>query len=189
MPPVQIALYIVLGIALAISVVTDLRSRLIYNLVTVPTLVIALALRAALVGWRGAGVESAPFGLLPGLVGLVCGGLIFYVMYLVGGMGGGDVKLMAAVGAALGFPVVLYALMFTALVGGLMAVLLLLWQGSLLETFVGMGKKIAEVLHLKREEGPKPPAKYVPYGVAIALGSIWAVAWDLTHPLLESVAR
>jgi len=189
MPPVQIALYVVLGIALAISVVTDLRSRLIYNVVTVPTLVIALALRAALVGWRGAGAENAAFGVLPGLVGLACGGLIFYLMYLVGGMGGGDVKLMAAVGAVLGFPVVLYALMFTALVGGLMAILVLLWQGSLVLTFLGMGKKLAHALHIRRDEGPKPEPKYVPYGVAIALGSVWAVAWDLTHPLLDSIAR
>lgn len=189
MPPVQIALYVVLGIALAISVVTDLRSRLIYNLVTIPTLVIALGLRAALVGWRGTGLENAPYGLLPGLVGFVCGGLIFYVMFLFGGMGGGDVKLMAAVGAALGFPVVLYALMFTALVGGLMAILVLLWDGSLARTFVGMGKKLAHVLHIKRVDGPAPERKYVPYGVAIALGSIWAVAWDLTHPIFETVAR
>jgi prepilin peptidase CpaA len=168
----------VLGIALAISVVTDVRERLIYNVVTLPAMVLALAVRGLMAGFR---VEN---GLLSGLVGLAAGGLVFYVMFLFGGMGGGDVKLMAAVGAALGFPVVLYAVAFTALVGGLLAVLVMLWEGSLVETFANMGKKLAHALRIKRIEGEPPPPKYIPYGVAIAIGSVWAVAWDLTHPLM-----
>lgn len=183
MPPVQIALYVVLGIALAISAVTDVRVQLIYNVVTVPALVICLALRGLLAGFRG---EN---GLLLGLVGFGIAGLIFLVMYWLGGMGGGDLKLMAVVGAALGFPTALYAVVFTALVGGLQAILMLLWEGSFVETFANIGKKLGHALRIKRIDGDPPPPKYIPYGVAIAIGSIWAVAWDLTHPLRDSIAR
>jgi prepilin peptidase CpaA len=187
MPPVQIALYVVLGVALAISVVTDVRSRLIYNVVTFPTMGLALLLRLALVGVRGETFAEAQLGLLPGVIGLAVGWFAFYLMYLLGGMGGGDVKLMGAVGAALGFPVILYALMFTALVGGLQAILVLLWDGSLAKTMVNAGRRVAHALHLRRiEEGGEPERKYVPYGVAIALGTVWAVWWDLTHPIAIS---
>lgn len=186
MPPVQIALYVVLGVALAISVVTDVRSRLIYNVVTFPAIALALLLRLGFVGLRADSFAEAQLGLLPGLVGLAVGWFAFYVMYLLGGMGGGDVKLMGAVGAALGFPVVLYALMFTALVGGLQAILVLLWDGSLTATLVNAGKRMAQALRVRRREGEPPAPKYVPYGVAIALGSVWAVWWDLTHPIALS---
>jgi prepilin peptidase CpaA len=185
MPPVQIAMYALLGVALVISVITDLKSRLILNVVTIPTIAIALLLRFLMVGWRTQDITQAMYTLPNGLVGLAIGWIIFYVMFFFGGMGGGDVKLMGAVGAALGFPVVLYAVMFTALVGGLQAVLVLLWDGSLLKTFTNAGRRLAHALHIKRMEGPEPEKKYVPYGVAIALGSIWAVAWDLTHPLID----
>jgi prepilin peptidase CpaA len=183
MPTVQIVLYSLLGLALTISVVTDVRSRLIYDVVTYPTALLALIIRFALVGWKGSN-ETASFGLLPGLLGLALGFVLFYVMFVFGGMGGGDVKLMGAVGAVLGFPAILYAVMFTALVGGLQAVLVLLWDGSLLKTASNAMRMVAHALHIKRIEGEPPPRKYVPYGVAIALGTAWAIYWDYTHPLL-----
>ena len=182
MPPVQIAIYVVLGLALAISFVTDVREQMIYDVVTYPTIVICLLLRLALVGWRGPNFE---FSLLSGLIGFAIGFGLFLIMFLMGGMMGGDVKLMGAVGAALGLPGIVYALMFTALVGGLEAILFLLWEGSLLKTLSNAGKRMLHALHIKRLEGPEPERKYVPYGVAIALGSVWAVYYDLTAPLIS----
>src|SRR4051812_32326630 len=185
MPLVQIALYAVLGIALAISAATDLKSRLIYNVITFPTMILTLLLRVGLVGWTSPDPRLAPYGLLSGLIGFAVGFGLFWLMSIREWVAMGDVKLMGAVGAGLGFPVVLYALMFISLAGGLLAVVVLLWEGSLLKTFGNMGKRIAHVLRIKRIEGQEPEHKYVPYGVAIAIGSAWAVYYDLSHPLLD----
>ena len=67
-------------------------------------------------GWSGAG--SA-------LLGTACGAGVFLMFYLLGGMGGGDVKLMAGFGAVLGSQLLFEAALWTAGCGGLMAVLFL----------------------------------------------------------------
>jgi prepilin peptidase CpaA len=188
MPSVQLALYAVLALALVISVVTDLRSRMIYDVVTLPTAGLSLVLRFIWVGLRGSG-PTAQYGLLPGLVGLAVGFVLFFIMFAFGGMGGGDVKLMAAVGAALGWPIILHAVVFTALVGGLQAIIALLWDGSLLRTLANAVRMLGHALHIKRVEEAQPSRKYVPYGVAIALGTCWAVVWDLTHPIGDLVGN
>jgi len=135
----------VLGAALAISVVSDLRARLIYNWVTLPALAIELGLAALASGWPGLGWS---------IVGmLVCAGPLA-LGSMFGAMGMGDVKLMAVVGAVAGWPASLPVLFIVSVAGGLQA------AGQLLYA---------------RARGHKRP-KYVPYGVAIAAGTLatWA---------------
>ncbi|MBS2031562.1 MAG: prepilin peptidase [Deltaproteobacteria bacterium] len=187
MPTVQIVLYAVLGLALVISAVTDIKSRLIYDVITLPTILLSLLIR--LVHGGPINPLTNTWGLASGLAGLFIGFGVFFVMMLTGGMMAGDVKLMAAVGAALGIPGVVSALMFTALVGGLEAILVVVWKGSLVDTFVNMGRKLAHALRIKRMDGPPAEKTYVPYGVAIAVGSVWAMWWDWQHPLLDSVSH
>jgi prepilin peptidase CpaA len=136
--------------ALAISVVTDLRQRLILNAVTYP----ALAIVAACLLWLGGlGVlaESA-------LGVLVCAGP-FALMMLRGWMGAGDVKLMAVAGAvsgaAAGWPFSLAVLLCVAIAGGVQSALWML------------------ATKLRGAERPK----YVPYGVSIFVGTIAAFLW------------
>ena len=79
--------------ALAVAVVgavKDVRGARIPNWLTYSGLGSALAVRGVVLGW---------VGLKGGFAGLLLAGGIFYVLFLLGGMGGGDVKLMAAVGA------------------------------------------------------------------------------------------
>ena len=76
-----------------IGSVTDVRERRVPNFVTGPAIVVGLMLHTIFGGWRGLG-DSA-------LAGLIAGG-IFLVFFLAGGMGAGDVKLMAAVGCFAG---------------------------------------------------------------------------------------
>src|SRR5436309_13402218 len=79
---------------------TDLRSRRIPNWLTFPARVLGLAAH---------GVAGGSSGLTQGVLGaLVAGGLLL-PGWLLGWMGAGDVKLMAAVGAWLSFPVSLFA--------------------------------------------------------------------------------
>jgi len=175
---IQIAIWVVLGVALAISVVTDLRTRKILNVVTFPTIVLCLALRLAgglkAGDWWGA--AGGP-GVAGGLVGLAVGGVFFFVMNVMGGMGMGDVKLAAAVGSGVGFPSVLACLIFIGIAGGIEAVVVLIWQGKVLKTFGGMARSALQKAKIvKPDTSPRERTK-IPYGVAIALGTVWGVLW------------
>jgi prepilin peptidase CpaA len=173
----QIAIDAVLALALAISVVTDLRTRKIKNVVTYPTTLICLGLRAVGGGW---GTAASP-GVLSGLIGLVIGFALFVIPALINSelMGLGDAKLMAAVGAGVGFPMILPCLIYIALVGGVLAVVVLLWNGALWRTLAGMGLKVAQKIKIASGENARTPGIKVPYGVAIACGTVWGVLWSM----------
>lgn len=151
------------------STITDLRSRKIPDLLTLPAMVLGLVL-----GFVGGGVVgglSAATGLL------VCGG-VFWIVALAGGMGGGDVKMMAAVGALLGMPDGLWGLVYAALLGGALAIGTALVRGHLWRAFKNIGLWALGLLRLTKERpalGQGAPL-WVPYGVAIAAGAIWAEA-------------
>lgn len=176
MPPVQIALWIVLGVALVISVVTDVSSARILDVVTWPTIGVALAIR--LIGW---GVGDLETGLVSGVV--AAAGLmgLFALWAWRGKMGWGDVKLMGAVGAALGYPGAMAALIFTALVGALQAIVTLLWKGQLWDTFGGWLRRWAMKVRLLPKDAQQAPQRHIPYGVAIAVGSAWAMWWERSN--------
>ena len=167
----EIVLVSLTGVAVAVSLVTDLRSRKILNVVTYPALVAGPVIHGIAYGWSttmGRGLEWS-------LVGLVVGGLPFLVINAIDSraFGMGDVKLMAAVGALMGFPFVVQDLLYVALVGGVVALGALLWKGRLLRTLTGLvGRRGRD--EAAGETTPRDDALYVPYGVAIALGTLWA---------------
>ncbi|MGC4114187.1 MAG: prepilin peptidase [Myxococcales bacterium] len=177
---IQIAIWVVLGVALAISVVTDVRSRKILNIVTFPAILACLLLRvgAGLKADALVGSLSGP-GLAGGLMGMAVGAIPLFLISLLpgGGMGMGDVKLAAAVGAGLGFPAVGACLFFIAIVGGIEAVVVLIWKGKTLKTFGGMGRKALQLLKIAKPDDAPPEKTYIPYGVAIAVGTVWGVYW------------
>ncbi|MGA2215628.1 MAG: prepilin peptidase [Bryobacteraceae bacterium] len=100
------------GVGVAASI-DDLWRRQISNWIPCSALASGVILQSVEHGWRGVG--SA-------LGGTLAGAGVFLVFYLLGGMGGGDVKLMAGFGALLGVPLLLQAALWTAGCGGVMAV-------------------------------------------------------------------
>ena len=136
-----------LGVSLAVSVVTDLRSRRVLNAVTYP----ALLLSAACVLWLG----GVALPLECALGALICAGPLGLAMWR-GWMGAGDVKLMSLAGlvaaATGGWEMSLTVLVDVAVAGGLQA---LLWIGA------------------ARIRG-RPPPRTIPYALAIAAGVTWA---------------
>lgn len=150
-----------------VGAIFDVKSRRIPNLLTLPAILLGLLLHLIVGGWH----QLA----LAGLACAICGS-IFLIFWLAGGMGAGDVKLMAAVGCLAGLPSVAWLLISTALAGGVMAIALALWRGRFKETLINVG---AVALH-HRTEGLTPhPSLNVanawtlrlPYGLAIAAGS------------------
>jgi prepilin peptidase CpaA len=149
-------------IALAVgtaAVIEDVARRQISNWIPCAAFLSGLLLQILLHGWRGLGSS---------LLGALAGFGVFLLFYLLGGMGGGDVKLMAGFGALLGPGKVLEAALWTAGCGGVFAVLFLAarWiHGRWMQGMFFNGKKPGSAA------GPKQPDS-IPYAPAIAAG-VW----------------
>jgi prepilin peptidase CpaA len=111
------------------------------------------------------------------LCGLGLGALLFGILAFIGGMGMGDVKLCAAIGAWIGPSQLLIAMVLTGMAGGVMAVCWAISGGFLGELFKGSG----DLLFGIRERGLRPHpdlvlknplARKMPYAPAIAVGTL-----------------
>jgi prepilin peptidase CpaA len=176
MSPVQSALWTVLGVALVISVVTDVLRRRILDVVTYPLMVIALGARL----WAE-GVGDLETGLISGLVSGAGLAALLVPGALRGRMGWGDVKLMGGVGAVLGFPGVMAAAAFISLAGAFQAVVTLIWKGEVWETLSAAMRRWAVRARLLSTDAAPGAQRHIPYGVAIALGTFWAMWWQQTN--------
>lgn len=110
--------YMAFGTVLIIVSFIDLKEKIIPDELSLPGAAIGLILSAFLL----------PVGFLNALIGMAFGGgiLLFIAFISKGGMGGGDVKLMAMIGAFLGWPDVVVSLFVAVLIGSLVGVLLVL---------------------------------------------------------------
>ena len=157
---------------LLIAVVTDLREQRIPNLLTLPAAVLAVIYFT---------VRHGTDGLWSSLAGLGLGYAIWLILYAIGKMGAGDVKLVGAVGALIGPREVAIASLFIAIGGGLYAIVLLAWSGSLGKTIRRYGSmakallRTGKVMYLPPVEQAHAPE--LCYGVAIALGTLLALGW------------
>lgn len=158
--PIHITDYILI-LVLIVCLITDLRERRIYNKVLFPAIIIALVGSFFYSGWEGFLFSFAGF-----FVGL---GLLL-IPFLMGGMGAGDVKLLATVGAFKGTVFVFYAFLYTAIIGGVLALIILFWKNQWHKRI-----KYLFLAILLRRHGVEYPlmtqkkALY-PYGVAIVCG-------------------
>ena len=117
-------------------------------------------------------------GLFDSLSGFMIGFLMFFIFFCMGGIGGGDVKLMGAVGAFGGLKFTLSAIYYGAICGAVLALLYMAWYGTFFTTFSKLGR-LALAFFVP---GMKPTAELVtsttkklPYGIAIAAGTILAI--------------
>ncbi len=130
-------------------------------------------------GWAY-GLISAGFpGLGYSLLGTFVGMMLLLLLRNRGGMGAGDVKLLAGVGAWLGTTVTLYAFVATAIVGGVMAIAMIAWSGNWFKHYAQALKIVEEwrtirnpdeLAAIARER--KPTMALLPYGIPMAVGSI-----------------
>ena len=123
----ELGMFLIYAGLLIIIFFIDLENQLVLDKVTYPGMAIAFVfsffwpgVRTFFFFWPGLGVESA---LLGGFFGLLVMTFIFIISH--GGMGWGDVKMAVLIGLMVGFPLVIEALLLSWIVGGLVAVILL----------------------------------------------------------------
>lgn len=158
----------------------DLKERKIPNKITFTGILIGILFNIVTGGW---------LGLLQGILGMFAGLAIFFLPFVMGGMGAGDVKLMGAIGALMGWRFSLITALYSALVGGLMVLSYLLYTGKLKDTLkkmilslinslfqvlnqLGYNETIARMQQRYVKEGQTYNKIYIPYGVAIAGGTV-----------------
>ena len=158
---------VALAVALA-ACATDLRVRRIPNVLTLGAALVAFGYHLMAGGWAG---------LLGSLGGWGVGLVLFLPLFALRGLGGGDVKLLAALGAWLGPGQTLWLALFTALAGGPLAVAVALSRGYLSRAL----KNVWGLLMFWRVAGVRPhPAltldspstPRLPYAVPIAAGLV-----------------
>ena len=173
----QISTLLLLGL-LAGAVLIDMRRHSVPNLISLGGLVLGLALNIWLLG---PGTE----GLLTALGGVLLGLLVFLPFYATGGMGAGDVKLMAMVGAYLDPLHVLLAAGLSLAAGSLMGLGILLMRrgaGCMARRYTSSFQCLAVTgkWSYVPPAADEPAAARFPYALAIALGTLATLWWSGT---------
>jgi len=179
---------VVLAGVLVTAAATELKWGKIYNWLTYPAILAGLAMGAV----RGAAGGAAWDGFTNSALGFGFGFGVLFLAYVLGGMGGGDVKLMGAVGAFLGWAdaAALYATFYSFLVAAAMGLVLMVWRGQTRAVLrrLGVGLRLLTVPGVRIDEAVPPGSLQVPFGLATCIGSIWWMAESLVGRSLWEAA-
>lgn len=163
MPTVTLA---AVAATVGLGAAIDMRTGRIPNAITVTASAVGLVMAAA--GWSGLSVRAS-------LAGLAAGMLLMLPGHLLGRTGGGDVKLFAALGAMLGPGAIFVAFLYTAICGGVLALVYAALRGRLQATLSGAGRLLVTPSAAKAEIEAPARRNAFPYGPAIAAGTMLVV--------------
>lgn len=156
---------------MASMVNSDLREARIPNALTYPAALVGVLLHAI-------AADSVLSGIGQGMAGFGLGFGILFLGYMFGGIGGGDVKAAGALGALTGLNTAAYGLLYTGLLGGVIAMGLMIWKGRFWSSMKNIFRFFFTALvpmlqtEMPKEENQIP----FPLGVALAGGWLWAMA-------------
>jgi len=153
--------------------ITDLRWRRIPNWLTYSAVPLAIILHGVANGWQGAKLS---------LLGTALGLGILLPFVLIRSLGGGDWKLVGGLGAFFRPPRLMQVLIYTLLINGLMALVMIIWKRRLAQTIRNLGRMLAAFfkLHLPGQGLTivNPEAAKVPFGVAAAIAVLLYTAFQ-----------
>jgi prepilin peptidase CpaA len=162
-------------ITLVVAAIIDGKQLKVPNTITFPLIISGWVFNTAVLGWEGLGMS---------LLGTVVGLGLLLPAYAIGGMGAGDVKLLAGVGAWVGGTVTFYAFCVSAIVGGVIAVAMVLFQRGWTKhknQFLMILNEIATVGNPTDLSAIAADRKssmlLLPYGIPIAIGTILYFFW------------
>jgi prepilin peptidase CpaA len=177
---------VVVFIAVLVMAVTDLWKFRVHNALTLPLLVSGLIYQ---------GVTAGTAGLVNGLLGALFGFSALIVFWMMGGIGSGDVKLLAGVGAWLGLTLTFYVFIASSLAAGVYSIVLLFTNGNLRETWVNLriawyrlkavGRYFGSDSEVERAATQaERRQRLVPFAAMVAVGLVVALlaAWWLAKP-------
>lgn len=167
----------------SIGAVTDVWKFRVYNALTFPLFLSGLLYHS---------FASGTAGLFESLGGATGGFLLLLVPYVLGLMGAGDVKLLASVGAWLGFPVTLLVFVVSSLVTGVYALLLIVMRGRILESWATIKVIFYRLAVLGSAFGKDDLVeplmagndrrlRVIPFGAMVPLGIVGAIYWMRYH--------
>lgn len=161
----------ILIIVLLICLITDIKSRKIYNNVLLPSLIAALLLNTLFFSFNG---------LIDSILGLLLGFGILLIPYLMGGMGAGDVKLLSVIGAFKGPIFVFTTAVYMALVGGLIGIIIIIVRSSFIKKLKNWRLAFSSMKYGLSIFVPSKDTmkKTFPYGVAIVAGAFLSFLLD-----------
>jgi prepilin peptidase CpaA len=163
-------------IVLAVATFTDLRNRRIPNWLVLPFLLAGVVVSPWRHDWPVIRQGFWP-GLGQSLAGLALGVLIYGFLFWMGGMGAGDVKLCAAIGAWIGPAQLFIALVITGMAGGIMVLCWAAYSGFFKDLFTGAGDLLFGWKGRGMRRDPElvlanPLKRKMAYAPAIAIGTL-----------------
>ena len=147
---------------------TDLKTRRVPNALTFPALLAGIAVHAVMQGRTGA---------LSAVLGMLVAGALFLPGWLMGWKGAGDVKLMAAVGAWVGFPQAVIAALVSFIAGGVIALIEAARRKVLTRSVFNAGVMGAWVLSRGSGGPPVTSGERFPFALAVLAGAVTAMVW------------
>jgi prepilin peptidase CpaA len=169
-PTWSVAAALALGVGAA---VVDLRIGKVPGWLTYPAVLAALVAHLIIGGWSG---EPGQIGLSGSLIGLLAGFGPMLVFWLLGGIGGGDAKLMGALGALGGWRFVLAVLIYSMAAAAVMAVVVMIRRGIVVRTLKRMWNMLSLTLSGVKPAGPSEDSPQVPFAVAVCVGVLASIA-------------
>jgi prepilin peptidase CpaA len=163
---------IILLVVTSVCAFTDARWGKVYNVVTYPSALIGL----------GLSFYVAPPTPLMSVLGLVAGLTLFGFIRKISGMGAGDVKLMAALGALKGLPFLLYGTFYIICAATVTALILIAWQGRLVPVFKWVAQTLFSAVtpkYLRPIQNHEMTA--MPFAPAIFIGSAFSIYLEAVH--------
>ncbi len=173
----------VMVITLLVAAVTDFRTGKIYNWLTYP------AIAAGLVGhtlFGGLAGNQYDIGLVGSAAGLAVGFIPMLLVWMAGGIGGGDAKLMAAIGALTGSAFAVSAMFYGFATAAVMALVVMIRHKLVKRTMGRVWRFIGLAMMRGKPADPaSPDSRKIPFGIALCVGSAIAlVEFFVTGKLL-----
>jgi len=147
--------------------ILDFREQRIPNWLVILTIAMSFVYHVATAGVSG---------LWSSVLGLLIGTAILFPLFLLRGMGGGDVKFFGALGAAVTYKYVFVVLFLSVVVAGALALVRIFYERAVLSTLANTGRLIGRMARGRFTPHPlwnitNKEALSVPFGVAIAIAS------------------
>lgn len=180
----HIIFIVMLILLLIMSVFHDSTASKIPNKITIPAIMFGLVLSTVLFGLEG--LQKSLFGFLLGF-------LVLLIPFILGGMGAGDVKLMAAIGSLMGAQFVVMTFIYSSIIGGVISIIYGIYKRGISKSLklffsylqmllikflylLSKNNKFLDKLIILRKVVSNETRLYIPYAIPIALGACIVIA-------------